>query len=261
MLRPSHKKPGLRCTLWPRKIKRIRATRTEKRKTTEHHTQSVRRCGAPTVSPKGAHSGDSDRRLIRKQAAWKLVHIVSKPVASTDRSSRTIPSEPGLLPDPLLVAARTAGARVHELESSSAFSFSQRKPACVRNGSPEKTHLVENFSAPSDVRQLSRNCVKYDWKDEETNEAVDCGPTRHAGLATIPSSFLPSGSALRLSSPSPTKTRPDYWRSDLLYRGGDTERHPGLNRALLLRGRDVLLWDVPPQGNDYSYGSFFFELN
>ena len=39
--------------------------------------------------------------------------------------------DPGLLRDPLLVATRAAGTRVHKLESSIAFSFSKRKPAYV----------------------------------------------------------------------------------------------------------------------------------
>ena len=42
------------------------------------------------------------------------------------------------------------------------------------------------------------------------------------------------------------ESRPDYWRNDLLYRGSNTERHPGPKRALLLGGRDILLRDVLP---------------
>ena len=41
-------------------------------------------------------------------------------------------------------------------------------------------------------------------------------------------------------------SRPDYWRNELLYCGGDIKRHPGPKRALLLRGRDVLVQDVLP---------------
>ena len=40
-------------------------------------------------------------------------------------------------------------------------------------------------------------------------------------------------------------SRPDYRRNDLLSRGRDIERHPGPKRAFLLRGRNVLLRDVP----------------
>ena len=39
-------------------------------------------------------------------------------------------------------------------------------------------------------------------------------------------------------------SRPDCWRNELLYRAGDIERHPCPKRALLLRGRDVLVQDV-----------------
>ena len=79
----------------------------------------------------GAHSGNSDRCLFTKQAAQKLVCIISKAAAYTDRSSRTSPcsSEPDLLGEPLSVAARTAGKRGRELESSNALTYSKRKLA------------------------------------------------------------------------------------------------------------------------------------
>ena len=69
----------------------------------------------------GAHSGNSDRCLFTEQAGQKMVCIISKDAAHTDRSVRIRPSEPDLLREPLSVADRT-GTRGRKLESSDAFS-------------------------------------------------------------------------------------------------------------------------------------------
>ena len=45
---------------------------------------------------------------------------------------------------------------------------------------------------------------------------------------------------------------PDHWRSEILCRAGDIERHPGPQRAMLLRGRDVLLQYVLPSAAQHS---------
>ena len=41
-------------------------------------------------------------------------------------------------------------------------------------------------------------------------------------------------------------SRPDYWRKELLYRGGDIERNAGPKRAVPARGGDVLVQDALP---------------
>ena len=49
----------------------------------------------------------------------------------------------------------------------------KRKPAYVESESSQMTYLGENKSTPSDVRQMSREGVNTDWKDEKTDGAVD----------------------------------------------------------------------------------------
>ena len=107
------------------------------------------------------------------------------------------------------------------------------------------TYVGESNSTPSNVRLLSREGVRNDWRDEKTDGAADCSHTScwpcHDPIFITPSWFsAPRGLAL------PTGSRPDYWRNELLYRGDDIERHPGPKRALPLRGRDVLVPDVLP---------------
>ena len=86
------------------------------------------------------------------------------------------------------------------------------------------TYVGEGNSTPSNVRQLSREHVKNDWRDEKTNGAADwshtsCWPC-HDPIFIAPSwSGAPRGFTL------PPGAGPDYWRNELLHREGDVERH------------------------------------
>ena len=124
---------------------------------------------------------------------------------------------------------------MRELESSGAFSCSEMKPAHVENETSQVTYVGESNSTPSKVRLLSREGVKNDRRDEQTDGPADWSRTAswpcHDPIFVTPSWFsAPLGLALALGS------RPDYWRNELLYREGDIERHPGPKRAFS-RGR------------------------
>ena len=81
------------------------------------------------------------------------------------------------------------------------------KPAYVENETSQMSYLSESTSTPSDVRLLSREGVKNEWKDEKTDGAVDwshtsCWP-RHDPIFISPSWFsappeLTRGIATRL---------------------------------------------------------------
>ena len=117
-------------------------------------------------------------------------------------------------------------SRVRKLESSRAFSWSEMKSAHVRNKTAQRTYVGESNSTPSDVRQLSREGVKSDWRDEKRDGAAD-GSHTQCWLCFDPIFISPSwfnaqhGLTLHMGS------RPDYWRNELLCRAGDIERHPG----------------------------------
>ena len=139
-------------------------------------------------------------------------------------------SELDLIREALSAAVHTAGEHVRKLQSSSAFRCSNVEPAYVKNESPQTTHVGESNSTPSDVRQLSRR-----QKRVEAWSHTSCWPCYDPMLIS-PSWFsAPPGLTL------PVGSRPDYWRNGLLYRAGDVERHPGQKRAILFRGRDVLM--------------------
>ena len=143
-------------------------------------------------------------------------------------------SELDLVREPLSAAAHTAGEHVRKLESSGAFSCSDVKPAYVENETSQVTYVGESSSTPSIVRQLSREGVKNEWRDEKTDGAADrshtsCWPCHDPRFIT-PSWFsAPPGLALPMGS------QPDYWQG-----------HPGPTCALPLRGRDVLVQAVLP---------------
>ena len=95
--------------------------------------------------------------------------------------------------------------------------------------------------------RMCGNClekgVRSVSKGGKAEEAADCSLTpswpRRDPTFIAPSWFsAPPGLAL------PAGSRPDYWRNELLYRGGDVENHPGPERALLFRKRNVLLQEV-----------------
>ena len=94
--------------------------------------------------------------------------------------------------------------------------------------------LVNSNSTPSDVRQLSREHLKTDWKDAKADGAADYSRTSCWPCDSAPPGLTP-----------PTWAGPNRWRNTL-YREGDIERHPGPKRAMPLRDWDVLLQDVLP---------------
>ena len=90
-----------------------------------------------------------------------------------------------------------------------------------------QTYVGERASTPSNVRRSPHEGVESQLKG-----AADCSAP--SWFSAPPGLTLPMGS------------RPDYWRNELLYRGGNIERHSGAKRALPLRGRDVLVQNVLP---------------
>ena len=82
-------------------------------------------------------------------------------------------TERDLLRGTLSASAHTAEKHVGTLEFFDAFSHSKRKPAHVESKTSQISFLCENKSALSDVRQLSREGVRDDRKDENTDGAVD----------------------------------------------------------------------------------------
>ena len=89
----------------------------------------------------------------------------------TTRSSFTsahTSSELSLLREPLSAATEK---HVRKLESSGGFSCSKMNPAFVKSDTSQMTSLGESNSAPSYVRQFSREGVKNEWKHEKTDGA------------------------------------------------------------------------------------------
>ena len=66
---------------------------------------------------------------------------------------------------------------MRKLESSGAFSRSKMKPAYVGIDTSQVIYVGESNSTPSDVRQLSREGVRNDWKDGKADEVVDWSHT------------------------------------------------------------------------------------
>ena len=124
-------------------------------------------------------------------------------------------SELDLLREPLSASAHTTEEHVRKLES--AFSCSKTKSAHVKSEASQMTYIGESNSTPSDVKQLSRQGVKNECKEEKTDGPVDwshtsCWPC-HDPIFISPSwSSAPPGLTL------PMGPRPDYWRNELLYR-------------------------------------------
>ena len=90
---------------------------------------------------------------------------------ATTRSSFTsahTSSELSLLREPLSAATEQ---HVRKLESSGGFSCSKMNPAFVKSDTSQMTSLGESNSAPSYVRQFSREGVKNEWKHEKTDGA------------------------------------------------------------------------------------------
>ena len=120
----------------------------------------------------------------------------------------------------LSAAGHAVGEHVRKLESSGALSCSEMKPAYVENEASQVTYV----DASNIVRQLSREGVKKKnkWKDETADWShTSCWPC-HDSIFITPSWFSePPGLAL------PVGAGPDCWRNELLYRGGDIERHHG----------------------------------
>ena len=99
------------------------------------------------------------------------------------------------------------------------------------------------------VRALPRpkicgNCLGEVPKNEAEG-AADSSPTSHWPRRD-PIFIAPSWSHAPPGLSLPIGAGPDNWRNELLYRGGDIERHPGPKKAIPLRGRDVLMQDVLP---------------
>ena len=68
------------------------------------------------------------------------------------------------------------------------------KPAYVETETSQVIYVGESNSTASNVRQVSRESVKNDWRDQKTDEAADWSHT-------FPSSLLRVGSMRRLGSP------------------------------------------------------------
>ena len=110
------------------------------------------------------------------------------------------------------------------LNPPGASSCSEMKLFYVENAPSQVTHAGET-STPTDVRQLPRKGGKNEWKDEKAEGAAESSPHHigscHDPIFTAPSWFnAPPGLGL------PAGAGPDYWRNELLYRGGDIEKHP-----------------------------------
>ena len=88
-------------------------------------------------------------------------------------------AELDLLRETLSASAHMAGKHVGTLEFFDAFSHSRRKLAYFESETSQKAYLGENKSTPSDVRQMSRESVTSDWKDEKADGAVDRSHTSH----------------------------------------------------------------------------------
>ena len=110
----------------------------------------------------GAHLGDPVGALhgCMPIESWyaSLPKLPSTPTAAFASAHALLELDP--LREPLSVAAHTVGERVREIESSSAFSCSEAKPAHMETTTSQVTHAGESISTPSNVRQLPQKGVK-----------------------------------------------------------------------------------------------------
>ena len=190
----------------------------------------------------GAHLGESGRCTPHETNRVKVgVHRCQSfpPAQTAVFASAHALSELDLLREPLSAAAHAAGERVRKLESSGAFSCSKIKLPMLNLKLRSWPTLVE----ASPRLQMCGNCLVRASKTIGRTGQTDgqlIRPTHHAGLATIPSSFLRVGSARRLGSPCQRGRDQEYLRNELLYLADDIEeRHPGPKRALPSRKRGV----------------------
>ena len=101
--------------------------------------------------------------------------------------------------------------------------------------------------------QMCGDCLvknaKNGWRDEKTESqlkgAADCSHTS-CWPCDDPIFIAPSWFSAPPGLTLPVGSRPDYWLNELWYRGGDTEKHPGPQRALRLRGQGILVQVVLP---------------
>ena len=106
---------------------------------------------------------------------------------------------------------------MQKLESSGAFSCSEMKPAFFENETSQLTYVNEGNSTLSNVRQLSRDSVRNDWRDAEADRAADYSRTSRwpcdDPIFIAPSWFsAPPGLTLPMGS---LKTRASFARSKL----------------------------------------------
>ena len=101
---------------------------------------------------------------------------------------------------------------------------SKMKPDRTENETPQMDYSDESNPTPSERLPLSRDNVENDGRHGKTHVADDWSPTscwpRH-DPTFVTANWLSAPPGLTL----PTRSRPDYWRNDLLYPGGDSERH------------------------------------
>ena len=128
-------------------------------------------------------------------------------------------SELILLPEPLSVAAHKVGENVRELESSGAFSGSKANPAPVVSGTSQVTNAGESIPGLRMCGCCLETVSKTSGKIRKQKELLTA-PSHHAGLAIIPPLLLQAGSVRRGGWLCPRGAGPDYWRNELLYRGG-----------------------------------------
>ena len=119
-------------------------------------------------------------------------------------------AELDLFRETLSASFHTAEKHVGTLEFFSAFSHSQRKPTYVECETSQMTYLAENKSTSSDVRQ------------SKTDGAVDRSQT--SCWPWYDHIFMWCSAPRGVTQP--VRSRPDFWRNELLYRANDIETHP-----------------------------------
>ena len=188
----------------------------------------------------GESSGCLSRNKLSENGFASLPQLLPPTVVSASVHAL---AELNLSHEPLLAAAHTACEHVRTLESSGVFNCSGAGPACGENEASQ-TNVGRGLSTPSNERRLPPENVNNSWSDEEKDGALDCS-YMSCWFRDDPIFIAPSWFSAPLRLTLPVGSRPDYWRNELLYRAGDIECHPGPKRALPLRGRDVLVQDVP----------------
>ena len=139
-------------------------------------------------------------------------------------------SELDLLREPFSTAGRTTEEHVLKLESSGAFVL-KTEPTYVENAGPQMICVGEGSSVHKRENDEARRAA---------DSALPLSWSRHEPVFVVPSGFTtPPGLALPMGS------RPEYWRNELLYRGGDIEKHPGPEPPLSSR-QNAQLQSMPP---------------